>query len=255
MRASEIIRVLIAFIFGAFSLFAQGNTSAILGTITDASGAFIPRVAVAVTNVETALATTAMTDDVGNYAVRYLLPGRYREEAEASGFKRVIRQDIVLEMARELRVDVTMEVGGVTESVTITGSAPLVETETGTLSTTVETREVVSLPLLMRDPQVLAILSPGVVQTDTSAAGSIGGVSRVMNGGLIRRDAFLLDGAPNGNQVSGTNEVHGSLFEFFGNDKLNAGNFFTHQRAISRHNQFGGTAGGPIKKNKTFFFR
>ena len=276
------------------SLLAQGNTGAILGTVTDSSGAVVPAAKVVVSNLDTGVASPTTTDGVGDYAIRFLQPGRYKVETEAGGFKKAVREEISLDLAREFRVNFVLEAGGVTEAITVSGGAALVETETGTVSSTVESREVMSLPLFDRDAQKLALLIPGVTESNTTASGAAGGYSRLINGGLIGRDAFLVDGANIVNHVygtnpynpnpdtlaefkvltnafsaefgdtgggvmvaitkSGTNEFHGDLYEFFQNDALNAGNFFTHQVAILRHNLFGGTVGGPIRKDKTFFF-
>jgi TonB dependent receptor len=215
----------------------------------------------------------------------YLQPGQYTVEAEAPGFKRFVRQNINLELDRELRINISLETGQLTESVNVTAEAPLVQTETGALSTTVENRQVVNLPLLGRNPQEFKALSPGVVEN---------GGDIVTNGGMVRKDPYYIDGAHSSNHVwggtpvnpnpdvvseikvvtnsfsaefgqtsgsvmlantkSGTNEFHGTLFEFLRNDKLNAGNYYTHQRNVLRYNQFGGTVGGPIIRNKTFFF-
>jgi hypothetical protein len=286
MQSTKIVLIVGALTLAAVSAFAQGNTATILGTITDQTGAVIPDVNVVVTNIDTGVASNATSNNVGGYAARFLQPGRYRVEVETPGFRKFIRQDVVLDMARELRVDCTLETGGVTESVTITGAAPLVETETGQLSSTVAAQQVVSLPLLSRDPSYMIRLVPGVVEDSSGFMAT--------QGGLIRRDPYFVDGAeatqqvwggnssqPNADVVqefkvitnsfsaeygetsgsvmmsttkSGTNEYHGDLFEFFQNDKLNAGDFFVHTRSILRYNQFGGVAGGPIRKNKTFFF-
>jgi hypothetical protein len=281
-------------LFAAVSVFAQGNTGAILGTVTDSSGAVVPAAKVVVSNLDTGVTSPTTTDDVGNYSLRFLQPGRYKVEAEAGGFKKAIRPDIVLDLAREFRVNFVLEAGGLTETITVSGGAALVETETGTISSTVEARQVVSLPLFDRDAQKLALLVPGVTESNTGASGAAGGYSRLINGGLIGRDALLVDGAnivshvygtnpynPNpdalaefkvltnsfsaeygdtgggvmiANTKSGTNEFHGDLYEFLQHDKLNAGNYFTHQVPILRHNLFGGIIGGPIRKDKTFFF-
>jgi len=294
MFPKKALRLFLGLACTALSLFAQGNTGAILGTVTDSSGAVVPATRVTVSNLETGVALSASTDEVGNYAVRFLQPGRYRVEAEANGFKKAIRTDIFLDLARELRVDFTLEAGGVTEAITVTGGPALVETETGMISATVESRQVVALPLIDRDAQKLALLVPGVTESNTLQSGAAGGYSRLINGGLIGRDALLVDGANIVNHVygtnpynpnpdtlsefkvltnsfsaeygdtgggvmvattkSGTNEFHGNLYEFLQNDQLNAGNYFTHQRPVLRHNLFGGTVGGPIRKDKTFFF-
>jgi hypothetical protein len=269
----------------AYSAFGQGNTGSILGTVFDQTGAVVPNANITVSNARTGVRSSTTTDSLGNYLFQFLIPGEYRLEAESSGFKKFVRESLVLEMNRQLRVDITLETGALTETVSVTASTPLVETETGALSTTIENAQVVNLPLLGRNPQDLRLLVPGVVWTPAGV---------IAQGGLVRKDPYYIDGVHSSNHVwagnpvnpnpdvlqefkvltnsfsaeygetsgsimqsitkSGTNEFHGTLFEFFRNDKLNAGNFFSHARPILRRNQFGGTVGGPIQRNKTFFF-
>jgi hypothetical protein len=215
-----------------------------------------------------------------------LQPGQYSLEAEVVGFRRFVRKSINLELDRELRIDIRLETGQVSDSVNVTAEASMVQTETGALSTTVENRQVVNLPLLGRNPQDFKSLSPGVVR---NRDGDV-----ITNGGMVRKDPYYIDGAHSSNHVwsgtpvnpnpdvvsevkvvtnsfsaeygqtsgsvmlantkSGTNELHGTLFEFLRNDKLNAGNYYNGQKNILRYNQFGGSAGAPIIKNKTFVF-
>jgi hypothetical protein len=270
-------------VLGAGLLFGQGTTGAILGTVTDTTGAVVPGVKVLVTNVDTGAARQVESDSLGNYRCQFLPPGRYSVEAEASGFKKFQRTNFRLETNRELRIDVVLEPGVVSETVTVTSQAPLIETETGTTSTTMENAMVSRLPMLGRDPLTLRYLVPGITG------------SGIASGGLwVRKESYLLDGGQNSLHVwggyavapttevldefkvltnsfsaefgqtsgfimlattkSGTNEFHGSLFEFFRNDKLNAGNFYTHTRPTLRYNQFGATVGGPLRRNRTFFF-
>lgn len=268
----------------ASPLFAQGNSGSILGTITDASGGVITGAGVSITNTRTGVKVDNTSDALGNYLFNFLAPGAYRVEAEVPGFKKFSRE-VNLETGRQLRVDLPLETGSVTETVNVAASTPLLETETGTLGATIENRQVVSLPTLGRNPQDFRLLVPGVVIRDGNA---------VTQGGLIRKDPYYIDGAHSSNHVwsgnpvnpnpdviqefrvvtnsfsaefgetsgavmqsttkSGTNEIHGSAFNFLRNDKLNAGNFYTHTRPLIRRNQYGGTIGGPIVKNKTFFF-
>jgi hypothetical protein len=267
-------------------VFGQGNTSAIVGTVTDSSGAVVPKVGVSATNVETGVRSTGETDNLGNYTINLLPPGRYNIEAQVQGFKKFVRQDVTLEMTRQLRIDIGLETGAITETVSVTAQTPLLETETGALSTTIENRQVTSLPTLGRNPQDFRLLVPGVAMNRDGNA--------VIQGGLVRKDPYYIDGAHSSNHVwsgnpvnpnpdviqefkvltnsfsaeygetsgavmasttkSGTNDFHGTLFEFFRNDKLNAGNYFTHTRPLIRRNQYGGTVGGPVIRNKTFFF-
>ncbi len=270
----------------ATCLFGQGNTSSIVGTVIDPSGAVVPGVKVVATNVATGVASTVTTDSLGNYTVSVLPPGNYHVEAEVTGFKKFVRQNVTLEMTRQLRIEIQLETGAVTETVTVQAQTSLLETETGTLSATVENSQIIRLPSLSRNPQDFRLMVPGVVLNRDG--------NTVIQGGLVRKDPYYIDGAHSSSHVwsgnpvnpnpdviqefkvlansfsaeygetsggvmasttkSGTNEIHGTLFEFLQNDKLNAGNFFTHTRPVVRRNQFGGTIGGPIRKNKTFYF-
>jgi hypothetical protein len=273
-------------LLGAAALvFGQGNTGTIVGTVTDPSGAVVPNAVVQLINVRTGVQTTALTDNFGNYTAPFLQPGEYRVTAEVPGFKTFVREGVVLEVLRQLRVNISLETGAVTETVSVHAAPPLIETETGALSTTIENMQVTRLPLLGRNPQQFRLLVPGVVD---------GPAGPIVQGGLVRKDPYYIDGVHSSNHVwsgnpvnpnpdviaefkiltnsfsaefgqtsgslmlsttkSGTNEFHGSLFEFLRNDKLNAGNYYTHTRPIERYNQFGGTIGGPIQRNKTFFF-
>ncbi|MBL8179877.1 MAG: TonB-dependent receptor [Bryobacterales bacterium] len=273
-----------AFLTGAL-LFGQGNTGSILGTITDATGAVVPGAKVSVVNTRTNVKVESTSDSVGNYLFNFLAPSTYRVETEVAGFKKFARE-VNLETGRQLRVDVDLETGATTETVNVVGSTPLLETETGTLGATIENRQVVSLPTLGRNPQDFRLLVPGVVLNRDGNA--------VTQGGLVRKDPYYIDGAHSSNHVwsgnpvnpnpdviqefrvvtnsfsaefgetsgavmqsttkSGTNEIHGTAFEFLRNDKLNGGNFYTHTRPIVRRNQYGGTIGGPILKSRTFYF-
>jgi hypothetical protein len=181
----------------AGALFAQGVNSSIVGTASDATGAVVPGVQVIATNVNTGVRTSATTDGTGNYRMPLLQPGQYEMEAQAPGFKRFVRKNINLELDRELRLDVVLGTGQLTESISVTAEAPLVQTETGALSTTVENRQVVNLPLLGRNPQEFKNLSPGVVK---NRDGDI-----ITNGGMVRKDPYYIDGAHSSNHVwSGT---------------------------------------------------
>lgn len=279
-------RLVFALLLAALSGSAQSISSSIVGTVTDQSGAVVPGVSIAVKNLDTGIQTTATTDNVGNYTVTQLPPGRYQIQAEATGFKTFVRESVTLEMTRQLRIDVLLETGSTTEVVNVQSEAPLIETETGQMSSTISTRELTALPTLGRNPQDFRLLVPGVVQNRDG--------NTVIQGGLVRKDPYYIDGAHSSNHVwsgnpvnpnpdviqefkvltnsfsaeygetsggvmtsttkSGTNEFHGTLFEFFRNDKLNAGNYYTGTRPIIRRNQFGGTIGGPIIRNRTFFF-
>ncbi|HWB99953.1 MAG TPA: carboxypeptidase-like regulatory domain-containing protein, partial [Bryobacteraceae bacterium] len=148
----------------AASLFGQGNTGSLLGTVTDSSSAVVPNVRVTITNTQTGVQASTITDSLGNYLFNFLAPGTYKVEAEVTGFKKFTRENVSLDMNRQLRIDVVLETGSVTETVNVAAQTPLLETETGTLSSTIENRQVVSLPTLGRNPQDFRLLVPGVVQ-------------------------------------------------------------------------------------------
>jgi hypothetical protein len=266
-------------------LFAQGNTGSIVGTVTDSSGAAIPSVEVTIVNTATGVSTPAKSDNFGSFSVRYLIPGTYQLKASAAGFRQFLREDISLDPGRELRVDFPMTTGIVSESVTVTGTPPLLETETGALGAAMGTKLIGTLPSYRRNVMDYTGLMPGMVTA---------GENPQANGGQGGKDPVFLDGAyasltvntgtstrPNPDVVSdiqvlinsfsaeygdtsgsvtvlttksGTNEYRGDLFYFFQNDKLNAGNYFTHVVPLIKYNEFGGVIGGPIKKNKTFIF-
>src|SRR4030095_4960836 len=134
------MKTLAVALFSAAILLSQGNTGSIRGTITDPSTAIVPGAKVTLTNVRTGVQIAAETDGLGNYLFDFLPAGSYRVEVELTGFKKVTRDNIPLDVARQLRVDVVLDPGQVTESVSVDARATLVETETGALSTTVENR-------------------------------------------------------------------------------------------------------------------
>lgn len=279
-------RFVLAFLMAALACSAQTISSSILGTVTDSSGAVVPGVAIVVRNMDTGIRSSATTDTVGNYTVPQLPPGNYQVEGEITGFKKFVRPGVTLDMTRQLRIDIQLETGATTEIVNVEATTPLIETETGQLSSTVTSRELTALPSLGRNPQDFRLLVPGVALNRDGNA--------VIQGGLVRKDPYYIDGAHSSNHVwsgnpvnpnpdviqefkvltnsfsaeygetsggvmtsttkSGTNEFHGTLFEFFRNDKLNAGNYYTGTRPVIRRNQYGGTVGGPVIRNRTFFF-
>src|SRR6516164_8952224 len=270
---------------GSSLLWGQANTASIRGLVTDPSDAVVPGATVSLVNSGTGVQAITKANPAGEYLFEFLSPGTYKIEVRSPGFKVFAHENMTLDLARQLRIDVPLEPGQVTETVDVTGQAPLVDTENGALGTTVQNQMVTELPLLSRNPQSLVLLGAGVVQTVDG---------NITNGGLIRIDPYYIDGADSSNHVwsgtpvnpnpdvineframtnaysaeygetsgvtmiattkSGSNAFHGSAFEFLQNDALNAGNYFTHSVPVLRFNQFGGTLGGPIKKNKLFFF-
>jgi hypothetical protein len=280
-----------------FALQAQVTTQAITGTVTDRSGANVPDARIVATNVETNITREATSDETGQYAVRFLPTGSYRVEIAAPNFKKFVQSGITLDVGRTARVDAVLEVGAVTESVSVTADAPLINTTDATLGRTVENTEIVNLPLVNRDVYQLLNLTPGVESSESGNAFGYTEQRTMINGGSYGGSGevnYFLDGGNNttglrgtGNAVpnpdavqefrvitnsygaefgrfaggvidvitkSGSNSFHGSLFEFLRNDKLNAKPWLASSRPPLRRNQFGGTLGGPIVRDKTFFF-
>lgn len=288
---------------GAGTLAAQLTTGTILGTVKDASGAVLPGATIRITNVETGIPRTAATGSKGEYRVSNIPPGEYKVEAEVSGFQTAVRAGITLSIGREAVVDFAMAVGNVTQQVTVTGEAPLIETTTATVSGLVDSNQMREIPLNARSFLELVPLQTGAIFSDTASQSSVNGFGKKLSvvGMRWTSNSFLLDGADisdasgtsgsvggtmagvetvrefrvitnaydaeygrhTGGVISavtksGTNQFHGSLFEFLRNEKLDAANFFdnafSRAKPAYRRNQFGGSFGGPILKDKTFFF-
>src|SRR5438876_638123 len=288
---------------------SQNVYGTIAGTVTDTSGAAVANAIVTLTNLDTAQKRSIETDSSGNYTFVNILPGRYKVEVEKSGFKKVVRQPIIVEIESGLKVDITLQVGAQTETVEVSAEAPLLQPETNSLGQVVEQRAVTELPLNGRNPLALVGLVPGVVPQGTPSAGNSSGGNPVganpfalgdfqVGGGQAGQSQILIDGVPtngaylnvvtliptqdaieefkvqtnnlgpeygrfaggviNLNTKSGTNSFHGSAYEFLRNKVLNANDFFANQGGAKRppftQNQFGGNAGGPIFKDKLFFF-
>jgi hypothetical protein len=278
---------------GVQSSYAQ--TAQITGRVTDASGAVVLRAEISVSNVETKFQKTSVTNEVGIYVLPFLTPGTYAMKVSLHGFKSITRPAIKLEVDQVARIDFSLEVGDTAESVTVTESVPLIQSESGAIGQVVGHKKVVDLPLNGRDFTQLATLTPGALGGSNN--GTLGGGPTVIiNGMRPSKTAFLIDGVNATNQwidgvvtqpapdaidefkvqsnalsaefgqggglisiqlKSGTNDFHVTLFEFFRNDRLDARNFFNPapaQKGVLRQNQFGVSGGGPIIKNKTFFF-
>lgn len=297
----SILALLSILVVSAASVAAQVTTVTISGTVSDATGAVVPNAQVTAINTETNFSRTATTDASGQYSIQFLPIGPYRLEVSASGFKKFAQSGIVLEVNRNARIDPALEAGAVTETVSVTSDAPLVETNNATLGQTTNNEEITRLPLVNRDVYSLLELSAGVDSTtNNNIFGSPAQVTTVngsanSGGGTVN---YYLDGGSNTNGLrntgnslpnpdavqefrvitnsysaeygrfaggvvdvvtkSGTNQWRGSLFEFIRNDALNAGRWTpgisTLQKEVLRRNQFGGSFGGPIIRDKTFFF-
>jgi outer membrane receptor protein involved in Fe transport len=274
---------------------AQVDTAALGGTVRDASGAVVPKATVTVTDTQTNVRTVIETDASGDYNSPPLKVGAYNVSAEAAGFKSETRTHVTLQVQDRLRLDFVMQVGPVSENVTVEAAVSVIQTETSSLGQVVNSRQMADLPLNGRNYLDLATLTSGVVRTE-GTNGNAGG-SFVANGTRGNLNNYLLDGVDNNSNdsgqavlrtnvdaieefkvqtnafsaefgrsggavinaviKSGTNQLHGSVFEFLRNSSLDARDFFedpTQKKASFKQNQFGGTLGGPIKRDKLFFF-
>lgn len=283
------MRTLCLLLFSSI-LFAQ-STANIVGTVRDSSGAAVPGVRITATNVLTGLRQSRESTNEGTYSLPLLPVGQYRVEAEKQGFQRYVQSGLTLVVNDNATIDITLQVGSLTESVNVTAEAPLLETQTGTIRGVVDQQRIVELPLNGRQITQLLAIQAGVIQR---ASGTSEGDAFVVNGSRQSGVYFLLDGGmntdsyrnysgvfPNPDAVqefsiqksnfsaeyanatgavvsvatkSGTNEFHGSAFEFLRNGAFNARNFFAARRDSLKRSQFGGVLGGPIVKDKLFFF-
>jgi len=173
----------------AVPAFPQGNTGRILGNITDATGALIPGASVTITNVERGTSQTLVTNEAGAYNAPSLPPGTYQIRAELSGFKTVERSNVVLEVGKELKIDITLEPGAVNEKVTVTEEVPLIETANAVLGGTLQPGTIADLPLNGRNFMNLLQLRPGV----TIYPGG-GAWTQTTNGLRPEHNVYILDG-------------------------------------------------------------
>ena len=288
---------------------AQQITGTIVGTITDPAGAPIPNAEVSVTELATKQLTTARTDGFGNFVAPYLKPGRYRVRVSAPGFKAMVRDNVMVQVDGQVRLEFRLEMGDVATEISVREQLPLLETEKGSVGQVVSERAIADLPLQGRNVFDLVGVAAGV-QTNplgdgrVISSGSATGLAIFVaadisiNGGRFRTNEFLLDGvsimlpvqqqfalspSPDSTQEfkvmsnsygpqfgrsgggvinvvtrGGSNEFHGVVYEMFRNDRLKANNYFANARGQGRgvfhFNMFGATLGGPVVRNRTFFF-
>src|SRR5437899_12104980 len=162
-KAINLLGAAVGVLLFSFSLFSQGNFGRILGTVMDQTGGVISGATVTIIDKDRGVARTLIADDAGEYNAPTLIPGTYTVRVEANGFKRMERQNVVLEVGKEVRVDVTVHPGEQTQSVTVTESIPLVETTNATLGGTLNNAQIQDLPLNGRNYQYLLNLRPGVM--------------------------------------------------------------------------------------------
>ncbi|MHB8655634.1 MAG: TonB-dependent receptor [Terriglobia bacterium] len=300
----QLALVAVLFMLPGSLLRGQGTNSALLrGTVTDTSGAVVPRATVTITDVATRISTVTATDADGRYIFNAVKPATYALKAEAPGFKTTVVPDLLLRVGAQTDEDMKLEVGTVTQTVEVKATTPLLNTVSPALGTTVSEKYIVDLPLLNRNIANLSYLSAGVTEVSGASAGQLGGTVIASNGQRYATAEFRVDGVlasrpeggeggttdvdympsveglsefsvqnnnmsaeygNNGGTVvnivtkSGGNQIHGSGWYFARRPSMDANDFFSNQGGAPKgkyaHDQYGGSVGGPIKKDKTFFF-
>jgi len=298
---------LLALLAGSFQVCGQGSNGEILGAVTDQSGGNVVGATVTITDVARGISKTLTTDQAGEYVASDLTPGTYTVRVESKGFKGFERQNILLEVGKEVRVDAVLQTGSATETVTVTEDVPMVDTTTTTLGGTISNEIINDLPLNGRNYQNLLTLRPG-----TTVYPGGGPWTQTTNGARPEDTSYLVDGLSNdeafmgfsvtnaaavagdaatilpidaiqefNTQVnpkaefgwkpgaitsvglkSGTNDIHGSAYAFGRSDSFDARNFFNHfnpdgtlqAKTPVELEQYGGSAGGRIIRDKLFYF-
>jgi hypothetical protein len=273
-------------------------TAQITGTVKDPSGAVLPGVDIKVTQTDTGITRSTISNETGTYVLANLPLGPYRLEAALTGFRTFVQTNIVLQVNSNPTINVTLDVGQVSESVEVQANAAQVETRSTAVGTVIEQQRILELPLNGRQVTDLITLAGGAVQNGAAdnkgwqgsasaglisiAGGQDFGVGytldgamhsdvqegnalplpfpdalqefKVENSGSSANSGIRSGGAVAAVTKSGTNEIHGDGFEFVRNYDFNARNFFASKRDSLKRNQYGGTIGGPIQKDKLFFF-
>jgi hypothetical protein len=287
----QLASVALVLLMSTFSVQAAEVTATLSGAVKDSTGAVVSKASVTVTNTGTNASRSSLTLGDGTYQFTLLPIGTYRVTVEQTGFRKYVREGIVLNVNQNARLDVALQVGAASQVVEVTADVTQVDTVSATLGNVETERRILDLPLVERDAFQLGLLQAGVFPPDEDdGSGNPFSVSGQRSESLT----FLVNGADNNdflgnnavvnpnpdalgefkiltnnyeaeygrttggivNQVikSGTNSLHGDVFEFFRNDAMNARNYFLPAVTPFKRNTFGGTLGGPIKKDQTFFF-
>jgi hypothetical protein len=274
--------------------------AAIHGLVTDASGGVVPSAHVKATQTNTGQVLSTVTGADGAYVLPNLPVGPYRLEVSSPAFSTYAQSGILLQVGNNVQINITLQVGAVSQQVEVSGNATMVETQDTSVSEVIDQRRIIDLPLNGRQATDLILLSGGA-SVPPGAAGRfitthdyVSSVGVSIAGGQENGNNYLLDGADhndthsnvnlpfpfpdalqefsvqtsgvssryglhpyavvNAVTKSGTNQIHGDLFEFIRNGDFNARNFFAPTQDSLRRNQFGGTVGGPVRKDKLFLF-
>ena len=305
------IRAVSAILFGVFTLLillpglSAQETASIVGTVTDASGAVLPNAKITLVNEGTRFTRVVESNANGQYVASAIPTGSYAITVVKTGFKRLKRTGVQLTLASTLTVDLQLSVGAVSQTVAVSGTAPLLQTQSAAVSGLVDSRQMLALPLVSRDFTDLVLLTPGAhigtagnLALGNGAYSMRGGDNYSVNGSVAAGNTYMVNGifdrmlwlntlvivpivdsiqeyrvmtsnysAEYGDAAgaltdvdtkSGTNAFHGDAWEFLRNTDLNANDYFNNRNHVARpafhRNQFGFTLGGPILRNKTFFF-
>lgn len=297
MRSRAVVFVVVMVLLSAGALQGQSVRGSIGGTVRDANRAAVAGATVTLVHEETNKKRAATADEGGSFLLTLLPAGSYRLEVTKDGFRTYV-QTVKLELNQEIRIDVPMAAGKISERVEVTTPREFLKTETAAVSTVIENRLITGLPLNGRNFYELSLLTPGTAPPAQGSAGSVRGDFAInVSGGREDANQFTLDGVYNGDpklngvgvtppvdgirefevltstydasfgrnaggQISvalknGTNGFHGTVYEFFRNNVFDARNFFSPRDLPEekyQRNQFGGSLGGPIVKERTFFF-
>jgi hypothetical protein len=275
------------------SLYAQvAGTGTIEGTVTDASGAVVPAATIKATDVSTGRIFQQTTSGSGTYVLPALPPGEYRVEVTSASFRPLLQEHVTVNAVTVLGLNLSLQAGGTSDTVVVTSEAPSINTENGTLSTTIPNSTYTALPLALnggpKSPVGFLSLVPGVTTNNSLAAynfnGGAGNTSSLYLNGLPLQTSELggdtrnlaatsteivdqfqvitggvpayYDGQGLANLVlkSGTNGFHGDVYENIRNTAFDAAGYFSTKTPVEHQNEFGFTLGGPVLRNRTFFF-
>jgi hypothetical protein len=304
IMGTRLFQTLSLVMFFTVTAFAQRDLGTLTGTVTDSTGAVVAGAKLQITEQATGVKYAVETDNSGTYVRPLLKPGTYTIEVEATGFRKAIQRDILLNSGERVGVNIQLTVGDLSQSIEITAAAPLLQTEDTSLGATLGSKVLTEVPLGgQRKFTFLAPLAPGVVPAEQGARDAAGGGFSANGVRSNGQNNFLLNGVDNNVNVidfinqtayvigpsleaigemkivtngysaeygrgaggvvnvtikSGTNDIHGTVFEFLQNDRLNANTWERNRggakRPYVRQNQFGVAVGGPLVKNRTFWF-
>jgi hypothetical protein len=285
---------------------AQAVYGSIGGTVTDATGAVVPGATVTVTSAERKTSDTVVTNESGMYIKERLVPGTYEVKVELPGFKSALFPDINVSVDTQTKLNIKLELGQVSEAVTVAGFSPVLKTDRADVASTFDSKQISDLPILDRNFTRLILLTPGTQQLQWQHAASEnpqGSTQTMVNGQHFSGTGYQLDGTENRDPIlgiivinpnfdaiqetkitsqnydaefgqatagvisvqtkSGTNQLHGSAFEFHLDDRLQSRNPFSQASPDpltgkfipeTKRNQFGAALGGPIQKDRVFIF-